>query len=471
MTLRMALRAFATQPVRSAVLAFGFGVGIACMAGLLGVGEVILEQSRSPHLRGGGDLVIYGESGKLSSARFVTSQLLRAAPLTDRATTASPSLDADLYIFDGGRSPLRVEARGGIPSLERALGDPETSTVVAWRDTTADRSWASPDPASVLRAMDRFHPIPDVPARSDSWAEWLYFNGRAGENRFYLSFIVGPRTSPGRRRAGVRLQLERDGRMTSYVDDGEISEPLLLSEAPDITIGANRVQLDGMRYRITLSLYPQDGGRRNATAVVTGQLALNAPIGKSLPPFEIGGAGGWVSGYVVPVLTGELTGRLDVEGRVVSLDGGVGYHDHNWGFWEGVTWQWGQVAGDGLSLLYGKIRPPADAADPQRVPAFLIALGQDGPLGFTTDVTIDELDDPSSGQPQGIVVTGRGEALSLNMTLAVRGTTSTSLGGWFGDGRRGEFVQLRARYHVTGSVRTRQIDFTADGTAETFRGN
>ena len=46
MTFRIALRSFAAQPVRSAVLVCGFGTGIACMAGLLGVGEVIVEQSQ-----------------------------------------------------------------------------------------------------------------------------------------------------------------------------------------------------------------------------------------------------------------------------------------------------------------------------------------------------------------------------------------------------------------------------------------
>ena len=34
------------------------------------------------------------------------------------------------------------------------------------------------------------------------------------------------------------------------------------------------------------------------------------------------------------------------------------YHDHNWGFWEGVRWQWGQVQGDGLSFVYGRVYPP-----------------------------------------------------------------------------------------------------------------
>ena len=43
-------------PVRSAVLAGGFGLGVAVMAALLGVAEVVLEQSQSPALVGGGTL-------------------------------------------------------------------------------------------------------------------------------------------------------------------------------------------------------------------------------------------------------------------------------------------------------------------------------------------------------------------------------------------------------------------------------
>ena len=50
-------------------------------------------------------------------------------------------------------------------------------------------------------------------------------------------------------------------------------------------------------------------------------------------------------GYVVPVMSGTFDGELRVGGDDCSLDGATGYHDHNWGFWEGVRWQWGQVAG------------------------------------------------------------------------------------------------------------------------------
>ena len=48
MIIRLAVRSLATRPLRSAVLATGFGLGIGVMASLLGVGEVILEQARSP---------------------------------------------------------------------------------------------------------------------------------------------------------------------------------------------------------------------------------------------------------------------------------------------------------------------------------------------------------------------------------------------------------------------------------------
>src|SRR5262249_5266362 len=151
-----------------------------------------------------------------------------------------------------GATPIR--ARGGIPSLERALKDPETSGVSSWVDTPEDREWTSPDAEAVLRSMDRFHPIPDVAARASSWAEWLYFNGRAGSARFYLSFIAGPRLSSGRRAVGVRLQLERDGKMTSFSDAGEITVDALLASAPELTVKENRVRLVGREYRISVDL-------------------------------------------------------------------------------------------------------------------------------------------------------------------------------------------------------------------------
>jgi hypothetical protein len=312
--------------------------------------------------------------------------------------------------------------------------------------------------------MDRFHPIPDSP-RAGSWAEWLYFNGRAGETKFYLTFLVGPRNERGNRFAGVRLQLDRDGKITNYTDAAEVSDDAL-ERAPDVEIGkrgqspVSSVHLEGLQYHITLALPGLDG-----------DLTIEAEPGRSLAPVAIRGADNWVSGYVVPVLSGKLSGTLHTKNETISLDGGTGYHDHNWGFWEGVSWQWGQVAGDGISIVYGRVRPPADVADPARVPGFLGVLGPNGPEAFSTSVTIEETDDPRLGRPSKIVVRARGESIDLRMEIDVEGAVRTpwapGVAGTSLDAL--SLVQMRATYRVEGRAAGRQLSFSASGSAETFR--
>jgi len=173
----------------------------------------------------------------------------------------------------------------------------------------------------------------------------------------------------------------------------------------------------------------------------------------------------------VPVLSGKLAGTLRTGGDTLSLDNGTGYHDHNWGFWEGVSWQWGQVAGDGISIVYGRVRPPTDVADPTRIPGFLGVLGPNGPEGFSTRVTIDETDDPSADRPEHIVVEARGEALELRMEIDVESAVRTP---WTPGASGGpldalSLVQMRATYRVDGRIGGRTVSFTAAGSAETFR--
>jgi hypothetical protein len=465
--LRLALRSLLAHPVRSAVVACGFGLGVAVMATLLGVGQVILAQARAPALRGGGDVVVGGANGRVGSARHVLANVLGTPPLSDRVAAAAPSVRATLYLVRGGRA-VPIRARGGIPSLERALGDPETSAVSAWTDAPADAAWAAVDRGDVLRSMDRFHVIPDVPARAGSWAEWLYFNGNAGATRFYMTFLVGPKRPNGRRVAGARLQLDRDGRVRSYADAAELDEASVLAKAPELSIAGNVVRLEGSRYRLAIDL-PADGpARAGPTGRVSGELTVEALPGRALPPVTVRGAGGWLSGYVVPVMSGRLAGFLIVDGERVSFDGGSGYHDHNWGFWEGVSWQWGQVQHEGLSFVYGRLRPPADAVDPERMPGFLAALGSDGPVGYSFDVSILETSDPGTRRPRRIVVQGRGVSLDVEMQLGIEDAAVTRMPErWFGGGM--DFLQLRARYRVVGQAGGRRVDFEAQGSAETFR--
>jgi hypothetical protein len=327
---RLALRSLTAHPIRSAVLAAGFGVGVAVMAILLGVAGIVLEQAQAPALAGGGDVLI-----RLSPpvpARLVLAGTLQSDALRSRIRTAAASHTTDLFLLHNG-TVTRVAAQGGIPSLERELDDPETSSIDSWQDSPEDTAWTHAAPDALLRQLDRFHGIPEGTKWGNSWAEWLYFNGRSNDASFYLTFLVGPRTASGARSAGVRLQLQRGEQTESFSGRADLTDAEL-ARAPDLTIGASSVRLDGMRYRIHLDVEDAQGKK------VVGDLSLQATAGRLVPPIEITGAQGWRTGYVVPVMSGALEGALDVAGTRVSLEGGRGYHDHNWGFWQGVSWQW-----------------------------------------------------------------------------------------------------------------------------------
>jgi len=323
-------------------------------------------------------------------------------------------------------------------------------------------------PEKTVRYIDRFHPVPDAPAWAGSWAEWLYFNGRAGDALLHVTFLVGPPADNGLRRAQVRVQLDRGRGMQTFTETKDITEGDAL-RAPDLMIGGSSVQLVGARYLIRVDMRTEEG------RPIQGELALDAfdpsvpLLNLLMPPFEIGGARGWRTGYVVPVMSGAFEGTLDVDGDRVSFAGDVGYHDHNWGFWERVSWRWGHVQQDGLAVLYGRLFPPAEAADPERLRTFLGVLAPEGPLGYTTNVTITENND-ARGRPQVLTITGRGPQLDLQMRFVVESAATTRAGELGAVGAGLDFLQLRGTYTVTGRAGNRRLQFTAPGSAETFRG-
>ncbi|MBM3776698.1 MAG: hypothetical protein FJW23_00470 [Acidimicrobiia bacterium] len=461
MITRLALRTLAAHPVRTAVLAAGFGTGVSVMAILLGVGQVVLQQARSPLLSGGGDVIVTGMGRRpLEGARLLLIGALATPPLAPQTRAVSPNSSRLLYLVtpDG---TVPVAAQGGVPSQERALGDPEVGGTAEWTDTPADLAWTTREPGDLLRAIDAFHPIPHVPARAASWAEWLYFNGQAAGARFYLTFLVGARLDDGRRAAGVRLQLERNGRIEAFSGSAPLTDDQV-ARAPDLSIGGNHVRLSGLEYTIELDLEGDDGRRAKGT------LVIEADPGRHMPPIELLGARGWKTGYVVPVMSGRLDGELTVGPERVSFGGGSGYHDHNWGFWEGVSWQWGQVRHEDVSIVFGRVFPPPDAADVTRIPGFLGVLGPDGPLGYATRLVIEETNLAGSTDPARITIRGRSSVVDVELAFDVRGLERTRLPGPMASSL--SFLQMRGDYTVSGRIGDRTLDFRAAGSAETFRG-
>ena len=232
---RLAFRSLTAHPVRSAVLAAGFGVGVAVMAILLGVAEVVLDQARAPALVGGGDVRDSAGAAGAGASPALRHAAVECAPRS-RAGGGALGHGAALPRPRRAHQP-GPGARRASPASSARSATAKRQRVAAWRDSPDDVAWTQNAPENVLRAIDRFHPVPDAPAWASSWAEWLYFNGRAEDARFYLTFLVGPRVEEGRRSAGVRLQLERRGHVENFNGSAAISEAEAL-RAPDLTIGA-----------------------------------------------------------------------------------------------------------------------------------------------------------------------------------------------------------------------------------------
>ena len=55
------------------------------------------------------------------------------------------------------------------------------------------------------------------------------------------------------------------------------------------------------------------------------------------------------------------------------------YHDHNWGVWRGVTWEWGAARAGAYTFLYGRVQPPDSASG--ETPLFVYLVDS---LGFRT---------------------------------------------------------------------------------------
>jgi hypothetical protein len=462
---RVAWRSLCARPVRTAALAAGFGLGISVMAALLGVGEVVLEQATSPALRGGGEVILLGVDGKVRQARWLLQELHSEESNRLGIEAAAPQDAATLYL-QTGKSSVPVLSRWGVPSLDRALQDPEIASLTHWQDGPGDTAWSNPGETSVRLALDRFHPAPQGGRWDDSWAEWLYFNGKGDHGRFYLTYICGPWQQNDRRSCGIHLQLQEDGIRKSYGAQTEIAEQELLSRAPQLEWGSNRIQIRESIYRLDLDLTAADGSS------LRGTLELDARSGAAFPPFTIRGAQGWRSGYVLPVPQGTWRGGLEIDGRRISLDGLEGYHDHNWGQWRGVTWQWGQVATEGVSIVYGRIFPPPAAVESSiDLPALLVATLPDGERVVFSGVSVRENQTGEDGVPSRLEILGGRIGARVELTLDVVDSERTRLPNWlFGSERSMEILQLQADYKVTLKVGERSWVLSARGSAETFRG-
>jgi hypothetical protein len=351
----LAVRNFLYKPWRSLLLFLGFGLGVSVMIILLSIGEAMVDQAQDERLVGGGNITVLpdgmdievmktGGLGSLflsiNNARFVYLQLLakqKAAPQDD---------DELLYLTtpDGVERP--VLAAGDIPSAQRAVGVTPVLAAGTWTDDSADRRWIAPTQAELENDIDHFH----AAASDPTWAEWHYFNVLSSDHArwAFITFIVGSRG------ARMLVTTHATGKPAQrFTADIPLSGVRTSPTRADVTIGASSVTVrpDG-RYAVHVRI-PH----------LSTDLVVSPHPGAYFP-----GA----PGYTVPALLADASGQLCIDAKCEQYDRVQAYHDHNWGVWRGVTWDWGAARMGRYGVLYGRVRAPDSVSTSTPVFVYLV---------------------------------------------------------------------------------------------------
>jgi hypothetical protein len=125
-------------------------------------------------------------------------------------------------------------------------------------------------------------------------------------------------------------------------------------------------------YEVRAAAREEAGGRGRMSVALRVHPAPNAYF-----PGVAMGSGGFVSGYAVPALRASATGTLCVDNQCEQFSDAQSYHDHNWGVWRGVTWDWGAARAGQYTFLYGRVYPGDSTAS---IPPVLVYLVDS--LGF-----------------------------------------------------------------------------------------
>lgn len=520
----LAFRHLLVRKLRSLFLLLGFALGVGVMIVLLSVGEAMLDQARDVSLVGGGELTVLPQgidieamrTGGLSGmffgierARFLTRVVLGGARHGNLVSTVAPAIEGKLLYLCPVRDECRataVRAGGEIPSRAAALGAGLTLRAGRWTDLPADSAYILPGPGRLYDELDRFH----LPARADSsWGEWHYFNLVTGPDEWwYVTFLVGgalasSNVRPAAGKSGLGIGPEaarrgdatvrdgvpvaaddgrgrtaltgvsgapwggrvlvtrrrRDGRYDRYTREVPAAGVTIDTAGADLTIGSSTVrQRDGL-YRIVAEA-------AGAAGTVRLDLALRPLANRYFPPVELREEE-LLSGYVVPGLAAVATGRICASARCDSIRRAPAYHDHNWGVWRDVTWEWGAGRGPRLSLLYGGVYESGTVTSP-----FFLTLVDS--LGVRQVLRFRRIDYrgslPAEGAadvtaPARFELVGTRGADSVRLAVRVRHALATEMGA---GGFRRFFLQMRGSFELGGRVGGGPLEERGEGFFETY---
>ncbi|HEU4631613.1 MAG TPA: hypothetical protein VFS08_17795 [Gemmatimonadaceae bacterium] len=498
MILLLARRNLLDRPWRTLLLLLGFSTGVGVMIVLLSIGEAMLAQAREERLVGGGEVTVLPEGldvelmktgglgglfFSIANARFVHLQLLGARRLAGAVRAVAPQIDGKLLYLrtlDGREVPVR--ATGEIPSTARAVGAAPELAAGSWTDDAADRRWLDPTPAELRHAIDHFHHTPAGAEHRERWAEWHYFNVLTADRRRWAFVTLAVAGDVPRGEWGGQVLITTHGDDAPdrrYALDVPPARIRLSTDSADLRLDdASVTVLPDGRYRVVAAAPAVDG--RGGSARV--DLTVTPAPGAYFPGVELGDAS-LVSGYAVPVLRATASGELCAGGRCERLEGVQAYHDHNWGIWQRVDWEWGAARAGAYTFLYGRVQPADSTAEAP--PLLLYVVDSLGYLALFRPQIIAYEDGRTAmvnGRPirvpsHAVLADARGgDTVRVELTIDAATATDTRQGflaaGDSASARavaRPYFVQMKGRVRLTGRVGGRPISGEGTGFFETYR--
>lgn len=474
MLVTLAFRHLLVRKLRSLFLLVGFSLGVGVMIVLLSVGQAMLEQSRDASLVGGGEVTVLplgidveamrtgGLGGMffgIDRARFLGRQILGGDRQRQLVRVVSPAIEGKLLYLRRGDRTVAVRAGGEIPSRALAVGSGLDVQSGRWDDSPADSSYMAPTRQQLYDELDRFH----LPTRPDSsWAEWHYFNlVIAPDEWWYVTYLIGGEVPLGQLLVTHRRP---DGAYERYVSQAPPDRVAFDTTRADVTIGGSFVRQRNGTYRLL-------GLAHGSAGLVRLDLSVTPAPNRYFPPVELRDEG-FVSGYVVPGLVANGSGKICVGRRCSRFTDIPAYHDHNWGVWRDVTWEWGAARGSRLSLLYGGVQRPSDAGSSNISSPFFLtlmdSLGVKQVLRFGRILYRGSL--PASGalgatSPERFSIVADRESDTLRLDVRVVDALATEMGA---GGFRRVFLQMRGRFSLSGHVLGQAVADSGTGFFETY---
>jgi hypothetical protein len=468
----LAFRHLLVRKLRSLFLLLGFSLGVAVMIVLLSVGQAMLEQARDTSLIGGGEVTVLpqgidveamrtgGVSGMffgIDRARLLTRQVLGGPRHRDLVQVVSPAIEGKLLYLRSGDRLIPVRAGGEVPSRARAVGSGLEVLSGRWEDSPEDSNYITPTRQELYDELDRFH----LPARPDSaWGEWHYFNLVTSPGEWwYISYLIGGEVLRGKWAGQVLVTHRRpDGRYERFASQATPGRIAFDTSRADLAIGESFVRQRNGQYR----LYGRVAGGAGPLLI---DINLAPSPNRYFPPVELREEG-LLSGYVVPALMATAAGRICVGSRCQTFSDVPAYHDHNWGVWRDVTWEWGAARGNRVSLLYGGVYGSS-----ARTPFFLSVLDS---LGVKQVLRFSRIEYQGKRETSGAVrasaptrfsLLGSRESDTLRLDVRVVDALGTEMGA---GGFRRVFLQMRGHFTVTGRLLGQTLADSGTGFFETY---